>query len=227
MEKGNELLTAVREIGKCLDGRMDQSISNALAAFEGIAHILDAKMVIESKCRGCDSYAPSSFPVSYDLEKVDNKEFCYARKQSLESVGILKLAGCRDRTIKAQEDLMHLARAIVEEDIAPAFAERKLYDEKLFANCKAAFRTSQTPGNVCIEIGHESKGGFMPSDIRIHLLRRLDPGFGPDASLRIAEAMDGRPLLFVAANKKARRQMDIDYLLEWIAKKRKMDIVYL
>ena len=43
MDKGNELLTAVKEIGKCLDGRMDQSISNALAAFEGIAHILDTK----------------------------------------------------------------------------------------------------------------------------------------------------------------------------------------
>jgi hypothetical protein len=227
MDKGNELLAAVKEIGKYLDGHKDPCISDALAALEGIADILKVEMIIEAKCRDCDSYAASSFPVVYDLENVDNKDFCHAKKQSLKNVGILKLAGCKDRTTKAQTDLMGLANAIIQDDLMPAFVDRKFYDEKLFASCKAAFRTSQMPGNVCIEIGHESKDGFMSSDIRIHLLRRLDPGFGPDASQRIAEVMNGKAILCVTGSPKVRRQMDIDYVLEWIAKKRKMDIVYL
>jgi hypothetical protein len=33
--------------------------------------------------------------------------------------------------------------------------------------------------------------------------------------------------MVVKASLQTRRQLDIDYVLEWIAKKRKMDIVYL
>jgi hypothetical protein len=54
----------------------------------------------------------------------------------------------------------------------------------------------------------------------------LDPGFGA-ASQKIAEAIKSGPVMIVEASLQTRRPLDIDYVLEWIAKKRKMDIVYL
>jgi hypothetical protein len=55
----------------------------------------------------------------------------------------------------------------------------------------------------------------------------LDPGFGAADSQKISEAMKTGLIMVVKAGLQTRRQLDIDYMLEWIAKKRKMDIVYL
>jgi len=83
------------------------------------------------------------------------------------------------------------------------------------------------PGNICIQFGHLTDGGFAGNDIRLFIIRRLDPGFGEEASSRISEALKKGPVMALRASPQIRRQLDIDYVLDWIAKKRKMDIVYL
>jgi hypothetical protein len=90
-----------------------------------------------------------------------------------------------------------------------------------------AFRLQSSPGKVCIELGHRTDEGFACSDIKLYILRRLDPGFGAVATQKISEAMKGSPIMVVQSSLQTRRQLDIDYVLEWIAEKRKMDIVYL
>jgi len=78
-----------------------------------------------------------------------------------------------------------------------------------------------------VEFGHKSGEEFIGSELRLYVLRRLDPGFGPDCA-RIAEAMKkDRLVIVVKASQQIRRLLDVDYVLEWIAEKRKMDIVYL
>jgi hypothetical protein len=146
---------------------------------------------------------------------------------SLKNLTALKLAGCPQYSCKEKDDLMNLGRAILEEDLRPGFCERKLYDRSKFASYDVAFRILSNPGNVCIEFGHITDEGFACSDIRLFIMRRLDPGFGVEASQKISEALKTGPIMVVKASLQTRRQLDIDYVLEWIAKKRKMDIVYL
>jgi len=227
MEKDNKLLTAIEDTKRCLKGHVDPCIADVLAAIGGIAPFLDKDTIIRIKCKGCDYYASSSFPILNDLCTVDSRDYCHANRLSLEILGTLKMAGCIKYSQKAQTDLECLANAILEEDLMPAFEDRKLYDKKRFASYKASFRMSQKPGNICIEFGYEADGTFTPSDLKLFIFRRLDPGFGPLASQKIADVIKDRPILFVTADKQVRRQTDIDYIMEWIAKKRKMDIVYL
>jgi hypothetical protein len=139
----------------------------------------------------------------------------------------LKLASCTQYTRKSQEDLENLGNAIIEEDLKPAFRERKLYDRILFANYNVDFRLKSGPGKVSIEFGHKTIERFACSGIELYLLKRLDPGFGEQASRKITEALKNGVVLVVKASPGTRKQQDIDYVLEWIAEKRKMDIVYL
>jgi hypothetical protein len=76
-------------------------------------------------------------------------------------------------------------------------------------------------------MGHRTGEGFACSDIKLYIVRRLDPGFEAVASHKISEAMKGNPIMVVQSSLQTRRQLDIDYVLDWIAEKRKMDIVYL
>lgn len=227
MGKDNELAAAINEIKRCLEGHENQCSRDAINALEGIAPFLDKNTIIDIKCKGCDNCALSSFPSLNDLCTIDNSDYCHANRLPMDRLSILRMAGCNKFSQKAQNDLECLASAILEEDLKPAFEDRKLYDKKRFASYKASFRMIQNPGNICIELGYESDGAFTPSDLKLCILRRLDPGFGPIASQKIASVLKDKPILLVAANKQTRRQMDIDYILEWIAKKRKLDIVYL
>lgn len=226
MENKNELLFAVREARKNLRDTEDFRVADMLAVFEGIAPFLDKETIIKIKCRGCDNYAPASFPLSHDFLAVDRSEYCHAKEASLKNLSALKLAGCPQYSRSAQEELLTLASTILEEDLRPAFVERKLYDRAKFASYSVAFRLEKSNGNVCIEFGRLTKDGFVSGDIKLYILRRLDPGFGA-ASQKIAENMKTGPVMVVAASAQTRRPLDIDYVLEWIAKKRKMDIVYL
>jgi len=165
--------------------------------------------------------------LSRDYSVVEDSEYCHAKELSLKNLTAIKLAECSQYSMLDQEHLMNLGRAILEEDLKPAFVERKVYDRAKFATYSLAFRILSQPGNVCIEFGHETNGGFACGDIKICLVRRLDPGFGAEASKKIVEAMRSGPIMAVKSGLQTRRQMDIDYMLEWIAKKRKMDIVYI
>jgi hypothetical protein len=227
MDNRNEILFAVREAKKNLGEAADFRVADALAILEGIAPFLNKEVVISVKCKSCDNCASASFPLSRDYWAVDDSEYCHARHASLKNLTASKLAGCPHYSGQAAQDLIVLGTAIMEEDLRPAFLERKLYDRSKFASYSVAFRLQSSPGKVCIELGHLTEEGFACSDIKLYLLRRLDPGFGAVASQKISEAMKGGPIMVVQSSLQTRRQLDVDYVLDWIAGKRKMDIVYL
>ncbi len=227
MENKNELLLAIRDARKNLKSDVDFRAADMLAVFEGVAPFLDWTTVLNMKCKGCDSYSCSHFLLSNDFWTAEDEDYCHAKNLPLKHLSVLKMAGCTDYSKDAQNSLYDQVNAILEEDLRPAFIERKLYDRNLFASYSIAFRAQKENGNVCIEFGHKSGETFVGSDIKLHFLRRLNPGFGPEASKRIAEAMKSGPAMVVEASLQTRRMLDVDYVLEWIAKKRKMDIVYL
>jgi len=227
MDSKNELLLAVKEAKKYLREGTDIRVTDVLAVFESIAPFLDKQAIVKMKCRGCDNFSSASFPLDNDLCVVESSEYCHAKSASLKNLTALKLAGCAEYSQNAQNELATLAAAILEEDLQPAFAERKLYDRKKFASYKVDFQMQAEPGRAIIEFGHRTEEGFVGGDIRLYILRRLDPGFDAAASKRIAEALKRGQVLVVDASLQMRKQLDIDYVLEWIAEKRKMDIVYL
>ncbi len=227
MDSKNEIVSAVREAKKNLGEAADFRVADALAILEGMAPFLDRQTVVSIKCRSCDNYARASFPLSRDFHAVEEDDYCHARQASIKNLTVSKLASCSYYSRQASEDLLELGREIMEEDLVPAFKERKLYDRSKFASYSVAFRLVSLPGMVCIKLGHEVDGGFACSDIKIYILRRLDPGFGADASQKISQAVKGGPIMVVQSGLQTRRQLDIDYVLEWIAERRKMDIVYL
>jgi hypothetical protein len=227
MDNKNEILFAVREAKRSLGEGADFRVADALDILEGIAPFLDKDAVVKMKCRHCDSYASASFPLSHDFFVVDNSEHCHARDVSIKNLAALKLAGCKEFSRQEQEKMAALGNAIMEEELRPAFVERKLYDRCKFASYSVAFRLQSSPGSVCIEFGHKTDAGFACCDIQIYIVNRLDPGFGAENSQKIDAALKNGPTMLVKASRQTRRQLDIDYLLEWIAKKRKMDIVYL
>lgn len=227
MENKNELLLAVKEAKKNLREGIDFRAADMLSAFEGIAPFLDRETVMNMKCRGCDSYAKSFFPLSNDFYAVESQEYCHCKKLSHKNLSILKIVACENYSQEAQNELLGTATLMLEEDLKPAFAERKLYDRNSFANYSVDFQITPDADKVCIELGHKLKGQFEQGGIQLYLLRRLDPGFGPEASLKISSAIKERFIIVVEASIQTRRMLDIDYVLEWIAQKRKMDIVYL
>jgi len=227
MDNRNEILFAVREARRNLREAADFRVADALSILEGIAPFLDKEVVIGMKCKSCDNYATASFPLSRDFWAVDDSEYCHAKDASLKNLTASKLAGCPQYSGQASSDLITLGTAIMEEDLRPAFQERKLYDRSKFASYSVAFRLQTSPEKVCIELGHRTNEGFACSDIKLYIIRRLDPGFGAVASQKISEAMKSGPIIVVQSSLQTRRQLDIDYVLDWIAEKRKMDIVYL
>lgn len=227
MENKNELLFAVREARKNLKDDADFRTADMLAVFEGIAPFLDRETILNMKCKGCDSYSCSYFLLSKDFWAVEDQDYCHAKNLPLKHLNALKMAGCVDYSQDDQRNLHDLVNSILEEDLRPAFVERRLYDRNLFASYSVAFLVKKDNGNVCIEFGHKSGEKFVGSDIKLHFIRRLDPGLGPAASERIAGSLKSGSAMVVEASQQTRRMLDIDYVLEWIAKKRKMDIVYL
>jgi len=230
MDNGNEILSAVREAKKNLGEAADFRVADALAILEGIAPFLSREAVIGMKCRSCDNYATASFPLSQDFWAVDESDYCHGKGTSFKNITAAKLAECAQYSCVASQELEGLANAILEEDLRPAFQERRLYDRSKFTSYSVAFRLQPSPGKVCIQFGHQTEEGFACGDIAIYIVRRLDPGFGAAASQKISEAMKGTKcdsIMVVKSSLQTRRQMDIDYVLEWIAKKRKMNIVYL
>ena len=227
MDNRNEILFAVREARKFLGEAADFRVADALVILEGIAPFLNKEVVIGMKCKSCDNYATATFPLSRDFWAVDDSEYCHAKEASLKNLPTSKLASCPQYSSVATQDLITLGTAIMEEDLRPTFQERKLYDRSKFASYSVAFRLQSSQGKVCIELGHRTDEGFACSDIKLYIIRRLDPGLGAVASQKISEAMKSSPIMVVQSSLQTRRQLDIDYVLEWIAEKRKMDIVYL
>jgi hypothetical protein len=227
MENKNEILLAIKEARRDLKEGISFRAEEMLSLVEGMAPFLDKELIIKIKCMNCDNYAASFFPLEGDFYAVDKHEYCHAKKISLQNLGRLKIGSCMEYSDRWRKDLENLASSIVKEDLEPAFAERKLYDRTKFASYKVNFKICQGTGKICIEFGHKSGEDFIAANMKLHILRRLDPGFGPEALKKIARAMNKEFILVVEASQQTRRQLDIDYVLEWIAQKRKMDIIYL
>jgi hypothetical protein len=222
----NELLLAIREARKTLRGGADIRLTDILAVFEGIAPFLDRNIVISIKCKGCDSYARASFPLKDDFYAVENQSYCHVKKLSLKNVSLPKIMACQDFSQNARREMAELAATLLE-DLRAAFAEKKLYDKNLFASFNVEVNLREDNEKVCMELGHLSSDAFKGSGIKLHLLRRLDPGFGATASGKIAKVLRDRPILVAETGPQERRAADLGSILEDIARRRKMDIVFI
>jgi len=224
----DELLFAVKAAEHSLPDGTKSNIGEILAFIKGMAPFLDKETIIQIKCRSCDNYASCFFPVEGDFEVVEPHDYCHAKKQPLHRLSLFTIAKCMDYSGDAQEKLTDLASIMVEEDLRPCLADKKLYDRNFFASYDVDYLIMQEPGSVCIDFGHKGDDDkFVKSGIKLCLLRRLDPGFGDQTSSIKAVQKYGRTIMVVMAGRQIRRQMGVDGILERIAEKRNMDIVYL
>jgi hypothetical protein len=222
----NELLSAVKEARKALREGADPRLVDILGILEGIAPFLDKNTVMDIKCQVCDNYAQASFPLEDDFYAVENQSYCHAKKLSLKNVSLLKVMACQYFSQKARREAAEMAAALLA-DLRAAFSDTKLYDKKLFASFNADVELHEENGHICLELGHWSGGTFNGSSIKLHLLRRLDPGFGPEASEKIAKALRNQSTLVAERGPQERQPPNLAATLEGIAERRKMDIVFI
>lgn len=226
-ENQGELHFAVKAAQQSLPEGVSPQMGEILAFIEGMAPFLKKDTLIQIKCSSCDSYAPSFFPGEGDFGVVEPRAYCHAKKQPHHHLNLFTIAKCPEHSKEAQKRLLELAESVVEEDLRPALADKKLYDRNAFASYDVDYRIIRDRSIVCIEFGHVDNGDFVESGIKICIMRRLDPGFGEDAAKIKAVHKYGRPVMVVMAARQIRRQMGIDDVLEGIAEKREMDIAYL
>ena len=221
-----ELLFAVKAAEQSLPEGASPQMGEILAFIEGMAPFLKKDTLIQIKCFSCDNFAPSFFPSEGDFSVVESRAYCHAKKQPLHHLNLFTIAKCQEHSKEAQKRLLELAKSVVEEDLRPALAGKKLYDRNAFASYDVDYRIIPERSMVCIKFGHDD-GDFVESGIKICILRRLDPGFGEDAKKIKSVHKYGRPVMVVMAARQIRRQMGIDEVLEGIAEKRGMDIAHL
>jgi hypothetical protein len=224
--KKDELLFAARAAHQSLSANTNSSITEILAFLEGMAQFLDKKTIIDMKCKKCDHYAPSFFPIENDFDVVDSHEFCHEKKQPLHHLTLFTIAKCMKYSEESKQELLKLADAIVKEHLQPYLEDKKLYDPREFTSYDLEFDVKPSCGMVCIEFGHSGNGKFVGGDIKLYLLKRLDPGLGDKTKKIIEKFQKNKPIIVVNASQKMRRSMDLDDVLENIAKKRDMDLVY-
>jgi hypothetical protein len=227
MNTKDELLFAVKAAQHSLPPNANSGVIDILAFLEGMAQFLDKDTILEMKCRNCDNYAPSFFPIDKDFEVVDSHEYCHTKKQPFHHMTLFTIARCLDYSEDSQKEVLKFAEDIVDEELRPALEDRKLYDRHIFASYDVEYNVDTDNDKACIELGHKANGSFEGSGIKLYLLRRLDPGWG-GASKEINEGIQyDRQVVVVSASHQMRRWMGLDDVLGSIAKKRKMDIVYL
>jgi hypothetical protein len=227
LEGDGELLFAVKAAQQSLPEGTGPNVWEVLAFVEGMAPFIDKETLIKLKCASCDHYAPAFFSGEEEFGVVEPRAYCHSKRQPLHHLSLFTIAKCPEHSREEQEQLMDLANSVVEEDLRPALADKKLYDRNAFASYDVDYRTISKRNMACIFFGHRDEGEFVESGIRVCILRRLDPGFGEDTAKIRAVQTYGRPVMVVMAARQIRRQMDIDEVFEGIAEKREMDIVYL
>jgi hypothetical protein len=227
-DDNNELLFAVKAVEQSLPKGTNYHMAELLAFIEGMAPFLDRDTLIDLKCQGCDNYATSFFPVEDDLDIVEAHEYCHAKKQMLHHQAFFTIAKCMEYSNEVQKELQEMAEAVVEEDLRPGLAGKKLYDRKLFASYDVELRIEPRVGeNVSIEFGHKANGDFVESGIWICLLRRLDPELCEHSAKIVTVQNHGQTTMVVMIGRQIRRQLGVDAILEKIAETRDMDIVYI
>lgn len=226
MDSNSDLLLALKELKNKLKNGTDYRVVEVVEAFEGIAPFLDRQTIIRIKCSGCDNYAKASFPLSGDYWAVEKAAYCHANKMSLKNLKLLKLAICNKYSSEIQESMKILANSIVE-DLKSFVEAKKLYDRKLFASFPIDLRVICEPGKACIEFGHIINDLFEPFDVRIYLVKRLDPGFGPKNAQSLAESLKAGSPIAVECSQQSRTMLDLDNILKDISAKHKLNIVNL
>ncbi|UEC43298.1 MAG: hypothetical protein METHAR1v1_1260010 [Methanothrix sp.] len=223
----DELLFAVKAAEQSLPTGFSHDVGEILGFVEGMAPFLNKETLIQIKCSRCDNFSPSFFPGEGEYGVVESRPYCHAKEQPLHHLNLFTIAKCAEYSREAQTILTEMAASLVEEDLRPALAGKKLYDRNAFASYDVDYRTILEGGRVCIEFGHQVEGGFIESGITVCILSRIDPGLGEDSAKIKAVQTYGRPVMVVLASRQVRRQMDIDEVLIGIAEKRGMDIVFL
>ena len=226
-EDQEELLFAVKAAEQSLTGAASHHMGEILGFVEGMAPFLNRETLIKIKCASCDHFSPSFFPSDGDYAVVESREYCHAKEQPLHHLNLFTIAKCPEHSREAQRQLLELAGSVIDEDLRPAFAGKKLYDRNAFASYDLEYRTVLERSRVCIEFGHQDDAGFVGGGINVCILMRIDPGFGKDSAKIEAVHIYGRPVMVVTAARQTRRQMEIDEVLMAIAKKREMEIVFL
>lgn len=227
MNTKDELLFAVKAAQHSLPPNANSGVGDILAFLEGMARFLDKDTILKMKCQNCDNYASSFFPIGKDFEVVDSHEYCHAKKQPFHHMTLFTIARCLEYSEDSQKELLKLAWNVVDENLRPALEDHKLYDRHIFASYDVEYHVEPDNDKACIELGHKANGRFEGSGIKLYILSRLDPGWGA-ASKEINERIQyDRQVVVVSASHQMRRWMGLDDVLGNIAKKRKMDIVYL
>jgi hypothetical protein len=225
MKTTDELLFVVKNAQKQLPAEGDGRIADLLAFLEGMAPFIDKEFIVKTKCRTCDYYSSSFFPLEKDFDVVDYHEYCHDKEQPLHRLTMLSVAKCLSYTQESQFSMMRLAMSIVDEDLRPMIGDMKLYDRRSFSQSPVEFSIRCNEW-VSIQLGRKQGDQFIEGDVKISIVSRLYPGFGA-ASARIEQAVRNGPALVVEANPAVRRQIDLDRIIDAVSKKRKMDIVYL
>ncbi|MGB3944747.1 MAG: hypothetical protein WBK88_08160 [Methanothrix sp.] len=223
----DELLFAVKAAEQSLPMGVSHDVGEILDFVKGMAPFLNRQTLIQIKCSCCDNFSPSFFPSEGEYGVVESRPYCHAKEQPLHHLNLFTIAKCAEYSRVAQTILLEMAGCVVEEDLRPALAGKKIYDRNAFASYDVDYMTILERGRVCIEFGHQVEGGFIESGITVCILSRIDPGLGEDSTKIKAVQTYGRPVMVVLASRHVRRQMDIDEVLIGIAEKRGMDIVFL
>ncbi|MCJ7443754.1 MAG: hypothetical protein MUO26_04360 [Methanotrichaceae archaeon] len=226
MDNYSDLFLALKELKKNLKNGTDYRVVEMMEIFEGIAPFLDRQTIIRIKCSGCDNYAKASFPLSSDYWAVEKADYCHANIISLKNLKLSKLAICNKYSSETQESMKVLANSIIE-DLEPFVEVKTLYDRRHFASFSIDLRMICEPGKVCIEFGHKINDLFEPFGVIIHLVKRLDPGFGPENARRLAESLKTGSTIAVECSQQSRSMLDLDNILKDISAKHKLNIVYI
>ncbi|MBN1323168.1 MAG: hypothetical protein JW986_04100 [Methanotrichaceae archaeon] len=225
-EGKDELQFIVRAAQQGLPEGLNHRIGDILSFVEGMAPFLDKETIMKMKCRECDEYASSYFPLGDEYDVVDSHEYCHEKAMPFHHLSLFAIAKCTAYSKERQIHLERLALDLVEE-LHSLLVDKKLYDRRTFACFPIDFQATPHGRGVFIELGHTGEDGFSGSGIRLHLLERLDPGFGPFSSEIERSLAKGESTLVAEASNAARRALDLDRILGRMAERRKMNIVYL
>jgi len=146
MDGKDDLLLAVKDARRDLEDGTSYRAADMLDVLEGLAPFLDRQALVKMKCSSCDNYAKASFPLPGDFNVVDNHEYCHAKSLPISHLSLFKIAECSSYKKDCSEELLRQVQSLLDEDLVPAFAERKLYDRNRFTSCKVAFRLTEVAG---------------------------------------------------------------------------------
>lgn len=226
MKTNDELLFYVKDAQQRLPADSDYRLGDLLAFLEGMAPFLDKEVVVKMKCRDCDHYSSSFFPLEGDWGVVDHHEYCHQKMQPIHHLTLLAIAKCTEYSTDAQAMQLDLARSIVKNYLRPSLADKKLYDRRDFANHSIDFDIRQKGGIAAIHLGHKKGGAFIDGEICIVLPRNADPVFEFNAS-RVDQALEKGDVMVIEGDEGSINQLGLKTVIDRICSDLSLQAVYL